>query len=377
MRAHEDVYVVGGGPAGLAAAIALRMQGFTVTLTDCAVPPIDKTCGEGLLPDSIAALGELGISLPPEMGFRFRGVRFTDGESSVLADFPNGTGIGLRRTVLHNLLVERAQELGVSLCWGAKRTHLEAVDAMMKSQLVVGADGQNSRIRKDAGLNQPKRETRRFGFRRHYRLRPWSAYMELHWGKQCQLYITPVSENEVGVALLSSNPHLRLDEALMEFPEIRSRVASAEPSSVQTGSLTLSRKLPHVCRPGLALIGDASGSVDAITGEGIGLSFRQAVALARAFKAGNLSSYERAHQALSRRPRWMGALLLTLGKHDRLRGLVLACLHGIPGISCQSVGDSRRRVSLSASAERNLAGSAMSPVSDDANAGGARGRRID
>ena len=332
MRAREDVYVVGGGPAGLAAAIALRMQGFTVTLTDCAVPPIDKTCGEGLLPDSIAALGELGISLPPEMGFRFRGVRFTDGESSVLADFPNGTGIGLRRTVLHNLLVERAQELGVSLCWGAKRTHLEAVDAMMKSQLVVGGmDKIRGSGRMPASINPNVRRgasdsgaTIACGRGQ----RTWSCI----WGKQCQLYITPVSENEVGVALLSSNPHLRLDEALMEFPEIRSRVASAEPSSVQTGSLTLSRKLPHVCRPGLALIGDASGSVDAITGEGIGLSFRQAVALARAFKAGNLSSYERAHQALSRRPRWMGALLLTLGKHDRLRGLVLACLARHPGI---------------------------------------------
>lgn len=330
MSASTDVCVIGGGPAGLAAAIALRKQGFTVSVTDCAVPPIDKTCGEGLLPDGIAALDELGISVPPGVGFRFRGVRFTEGESSVVADFPNGTGIGLRRTVLHNLLVERAEEMGVSFSWGVKRSRAES--AMTKPHLVIGADGQNSRVRRDAGLDNCKREVRRFGFRRHYRLRPWSAYMELHWGKQCQLYITPVSKNEVSIALLSSDPKLRLDEALIEFPEIGHRLASAEASSAQTGSLTVSRKLPRVCRPGLALIGDASGSVDAITGEGIGLSFRQAVALARAFKAGNLSSYERAHQVLGRRPRFMGALLLALGRHERLRGRVLAHLARHPDI---------------------------------------------
>jgi flavin-dependent dehydrogenase len=351
MIADAEVCVIGGGPAGLAAAIALRSQKFTVTLTDCAVPPIDKTCGEGLLPDSIAALEELGISIPSGVGFRFRGVRFTDGKSSVVADFPNGTGIGVRRTVLHNLLVERAQEVGVSLWWGVKRARLgEAgivVDgtaclnahnghqtpcALVTAQLVIGADGQNSRIRRDSGLDQHKREVRRFGFRRHYRLRPWSAYMELHWGKRCQLYITPVSENEISVALLSGNPKLRLDEALTDFPEIRNRLASAERSSVEAGSLTVSRKLARVCRPGLALIGDASGSVDAITGEGIGLSFRQAVALARAFKAGDLSTYERAHCVLSRRPRFMGALLLRLGKHERLRIRVLGSLARHPNI---------------------------------------------
>jgi menaquinone-9 beta-reductase len=337
MSLCADVCVIGGGPAGLAAAIALRRQGFTVTLTDCAVPPIDKTCGEGLLPDSIAGLDELGVAIPSGVGFRFRGVRFTDGESSVVADFPNGAGIGLRRTVLHNLLVERAQEVGVSLSWGAKGTRAGAAgilmnEAMMKPQLVVGADGQNSQIRRDAGLDKRKREVRRFGFRRHYSLRPWSAYMELHWGKRCQLYITPVSANEISIALLSSDPKLRLNEALMNFPEIRSRLASAEPSSAQTGSLTVSRKLARVCRPGVALIGDASGSVDAITGEGIGLSFRQAVALARAFKAGNLSRYEREHQALSRRPRFMGAVLLRLGQHDSIRRRVLANLARHPDI---------------------------------------------
>jgi menaquinone-9 beta-reductase len=41
-----DVFVIGGGPAGLAAAIAARAKGLRVTVADGGVPPIDKPCGE-------------------------------------------------------------------------------------------------------------------------------------------------------------------------------------------------------------------------------------------------------------------------------------------------------------------------------------------
>jgi flavin-dependent dehydrogenase len=60
------------------------------------------------------------------------------------------------------------------------------------------------------------------------------------------------------------------------------------------------------------LIGDASGTVDAITGEGLGLAFSQAVALADCLGSGNLAGYETAHHRLSRRPLLMARLMLTL-----------------------------------------------------------------
>lgn len=338
MRVSDpDVCIAGGGPAGLAAAIALRREGFAVSLTDCAVPPIDKGCGEGLMPDSIAALRDLGVAIPSGLGFRFRGVRFTDGQSSVVADFPNGTGIGLRRTVLHSLLVERATELGVSFFWGTKRTQLEATGIVIdgeaiRPQLVVGADGQNSRIRRDAGLDKTRREVRRFGFRRHYNIAPWSPYIELHWGNRSQIYITPVSENEICVVLMSCDPKLRLDVGLTDFPEIEDRLARVEASSIETGAVTLSREFERVCRKGLALVGDASGSVDAITGEGMCLAFRQAVALAQAFKAGNISSYERMHHALARRASLMASLMLSLEKHQNFRRRALGSLAKHPDL---------------------------------------------
>lgn len=337
MRCGKEVFVVGGGPAGLAAAIALQREGFAVSVFDCAAPAIDKACGEGLLPDSVAALSELGIRIPELAGFRFRGVCFVDDKSSVVADFPNGPGIGLRRTVLHNLLAQKAKESGASLLWQAKGIRLSddgliADGNLIEPDLIAAADGQNSRIRKESGLHRTIREVSRYGFRRHYRLAPWSPYMELHWGERCQLYITPISQTEVCIAVLSRDRKLRLDEALTEFPAIRNRLLSAEPSSAEAGAMTVSRSLRQICRPGLALIGDASGSVDAITGQGLCLAFRQAMALAQALRLGDLSQYERAHRRLSRGPARMASLMLTLETHHWIRRRVIGTLKRWPDI---------------------------------------------
>ncbi len=332
-----DVYVVGGGPAGLASAIALRQQGFSITVVDCAVPPIDKACGEGLMPGSVRALRDLGVRIPETGGFPLRGVRFVDGRSSVVADFPAGPAIGLRRIVLHELLKARSREVGVALQWGIKGVHLipEGLvvdDKLVRPKLIVGADGQNSAIRRSANLSKRKHEARRYGFRRHFAIPPWSEYMELRWGSRCQLYITPISEREIGVALLTGDPKLRLEEGLEEFPSIRSRLAAAEPSSAEMGAVTLCRTLDRVWREGVALVGDASGSVDAITGEGMCLCFGQALALAQAFKAGDLARYQQAHRALGRTPRLMASLMLAMGRHGPVQRRALASLARYPDV---------------------------------------------
>src|SRR5438270_9375523 len=151
--------VVGGGPAGLAAAIAVRREGCDVTVVDCGVPPLDKACGEGLMPDSVWALRELGIEIPDQLGFAFRGIRFSDPYSSVCADFPNDLARGVRRTSLHELLIRHATMQGVTMLWGAKQVRLarDGVSAdghMIRADLVVGADGQHSQIRRQASLNK-------------------------------------------------------------------------------------------------------------------------------------------------------------------------------------------------------------------------------
>src|SRR5580658_1172519 len=101
-----DVFVVGGGPAGLAAAIAASRQGMRVVLADGDRPPIDKPCGEGLMPDSRLLATRLGVEIPESMGYEFRGIRFHGAERSVEGNFSAGCGIGVRRTDLHRALVQ-------------------------------------------------------------------------------------------------------------------------------------------------------------------------------------------------------------------------------------------------------------------------------
>src|SRR4051794_25201773 len=99
-----DAFVIGGGPAGLATAIAARRRGLRVAVADALVPPIDKACGEGMMPDALEALGRLGVALPAEGSFPFRGIRLINGDDVVAGPFPNGCGMGVRRTTLHTTL---------------------------------------------------------------------------------------------------------------------------------------------------------------------------------------------------------------------------------------------------------------------------------
>jgi hypothetical protein len=81
--------------------------------------------------------------------------------------------------------------------------------------------------------------------------------------------VTPVGRDEVCVALVSRDPKLRLDEALREFPEITKRLQCIDHGSVDRGAISVTRRLFHVYKELGALIGDASGGVDAIMGEGL------------------------------------------------------------------------------------------------------------
>ena len=324
MRQGIGVLVIGGGPAGLAAAIAARKKGFQVTLVDAAKPPIDKACGEGLMPNTLAALSELGVVLGPGDGKIFRGVRFIDGTSVVEASFPAITGIGVRRTVLHQRMVERAQECGVSLLWNTPVSGLTQEGAIlsgevMRAKWIIGADGMQSRVRRWSGLDSNSRQPVRFAQRRHYRVKAWTDYVEIHWGKNMQAYVTPLKNDETCVVLISRNPRLRLEEAWREFPRLAGSLLNAELSSAERGAVTRMCELKRVCRGNVALTGDASGSVDAITGEGLCLSFLQAMALADAMATENLDSYQQAHRRLARRPHHMGRLLLLLDRYPALR----------------------------------------------------------
>jgi 2-polyprenyl-6-methoxyphenol hydroxylase-like FAD-dependent oxidoreductase len=321
----------------LAAAIALRALGFRVTVADPAQPPIDKPCAEGLMPGAVAALHRLGVTLPPQHSFEFSGIRFLGDGVTSDASFPNAAGVGIRRTHLQQALVDRARQCGVTMLWGTLVKGLTPVGVLLESgevrcRWVVGADGEHSRVRRWARLESVRRESSRWAFRRHYQISPWSDRVEIHWRDDCQIYVTPIGPNEVCVASTSRDQHLRLEQALARCPELAARLHKAPTLTRERGAVTSTRLLKRVNKTRVFLVGDSSGSVDSICGEGLRLGFEQGLALADALSSNDSGAYAAAHRRLMRRPAFMASLMLSLDRSSWLRRRVLRAFSKRPDL---------------------------------------------
>ena len=331
-----DLVVVGGGPAGLAAAIAACRKGLRCVVLEQGESGRDKACGEGLLPDGAAALRELGVPLEG-LGRPFRGIRFHDPWHGVEADFPGERGLAVRRTALHAALAEAARRAGVEVRWRSRVDGLEpggvrTAGGTVAGGVVVGADGLHSRVRRWAGLDAAPGRHRRFGLRRHYEVAPWSERVEVGWVAGCEAYVTPVAERLVGVAMLwSKAPRGHAFEALLaRFPDLAARLAGAPVASSDRGSGPFDQRSRAVARGRVALIGDAAGYVDPITGEGLGIALREALALAESLAGGGLDAYARASRQLRRLPEALTRLLLIAERRPAWRRRFFAALEREP-----------------------------------------------
>lgn len=349
---RADVAIVGGGPAGLAAAIALRQAGVDVLVVDAQEPPIDKSCGEGLMPDSRNLLSQLGIELTSLEGAPFSGIRFLDAYSSANAKFPKSEGIGVRRLVLHRLLKDRAAALGVRMRWKTRVELRPAETPMLDGEALhcgylVGADGEASRTRAWAGLNTGTLHSRRFGFRAHFKLANNSdigahlcaSHVEVHWGDEGQAYVTPIAERKVCVAVVSRSHKPEIFAKVVDgLPVLRESLSQATQLTPQRGAVTTTSSFCRVTRGNLALIGDASGSADAITGEGLAMSFRQALLLRDAIVEGSLERYQAQHADILRPPQQMARVLLLMDRHAMLRRHVLKAFMARPDLFAAMLG---------------------------------------
>jgi flavin-dependent dehydrogenase len=337
VNSHIDVVIIGAGPAGIATAIAANQRGLRTVVFDARTPPIDKPCGEGLLPEGVAALRSLGVHLNSDLAVPVAGIRFTGGESSAYAKFPDAPGFALRRVRLHQLLVERAIEAGVIFQWSTRVTKIDsrqvtAGNVEIPYTWLVGADGQNSFVRRWVKLGPVRASGKRFGFRQHFRVRSWPNLVDVHWGQGCQMLATPTAAHEVCVSVLSRDAGFRISKALPQFPELAERLRNATPVTRELGNATSLNRLAAVACGRVALVGDASGSVDAITGHGLSLAFQQAIFLAEAFERGNLAYYESAHRKIAVMPAVMSRLMLMMDYNSWIRRKTLRLFENMPDV---------------------------------------------
>jgi len=363
-----DVLIVGGGPAGLSAALALRQRGLSVVVADSMKPPIDKACGEGLMPDSRRELESLGVELTSQDGGEFRGIRFVNhkegtaqahsGLSAIAtAEFPPdgksapGIGLGLRRQTLHTRLVSAAEAAGVDLQWNCPVQLKDQKQVLVAGSpasygLLVGADGQNSRVRKWAALDRGDTISTRYGFRQHFTVPPWSPYVEVHWTNAGQAYVTPTGPGEVCVAAVVRDPHCRLNTLLDEMPWLQEKLRAGSsrscPADEERGAVTTTRRLRRVAMGNVALVGDASGSADAITGEGMAMAFRHALLLAECYDAGDtansLTLYNKLHPRILQMPQTMARIMLLMDRSPLFRNRALAMLAHQPDLFARMLG---------------------------------------
>ncbi len=367
---RHDLLIVGGGPAGLAAALAAKQRGITPLVLERQRPPIDKACGEGIMPDGVAALRELGVEPP---GMPFRGIRYLDEHGAAEAPFPGAPGRGVRRTTLHAAMVEAVERAGIEVRWGEKVDavtldgEVRTSNGTLRSEHVVGADGLLSHVRGWAGLAGPPPRRRRFGVRRHFRLAPWTDLVEVHWRDDVEAYVTPVGTDEIGVAMLWNKRDADSDGGsgrggddgrndaddrdsfellLSRFPELAARLGGVPETSRDRGAGPFRQRAHGLVRGRVVLIGDAAGYFDAITGEGLGLSFQQAEALGDALQRGNLDEYVRACRRLAQLTDALTATLLFCERRPWLRRRLVRELGRRPALFSRLLGAHARQLSL-------------------------------
>ena len=206
----------------------------------------------------------------------------------------------------------RAAGLGVPHSrWGIDPDGV-AVGRRCRARWIVGADGGHSAVRRWAGLDACRYDSRRFGFPPPLRVAPWSDYMEIHWGDDCQLYVTPVRADEVCVVLISRDLRLRLDDALPQFPEVERRLRCA---AGRTGARRRHRLAP--AEVGIPRQRGAGGRRLGLGGrdhraKASACCSSRPRALADALAAGDLALYQAEHRRIGRRPAFMADLMLLL-----------------------------------------------------------------
>ena len=310
MASRYDIVIVGAGIAGSSSAIALAPEGYRILLLDQALFPRDKPCGEGIMPQGVQILAELGL-LPEILahgGVKVRGMRYWNRQGVLAqADFPpspSGISFGLvmRRYHLDNLLLERAASFtNVTVRQGFRVTHVVQEDGGVKgvgghavdspnqydvfhAPLTIGTDGRHSVFHAACGLTKTVLRRKRFGVTGHLQgVEGTGSYVEVLPCPGGEIYVAPCAEGITLVAILLEARAMQFFKGdlaaryagfLRDVKGFRERITKSElvPPVAAVGPLGFT--IDPCYRPGLLLIGDSAGFLDPITGEGMTLALK-------------------------------------------------------------------------------------------------------
>lgn len=361
---RADVIVVGGGPAGSAAALRLARRGLQVVQLERrhigaeANDPFRS--GEGALPATLRALERLGAGLPAHEWTLSQATTVSmrwPNATSTLDRLPGGQGIRLiDRERFDRRLWDAAGAAGVDgRCgWTVQRLLVElgvvvgvvarapaGAELVLRAPLVVDAAGRNAPSMLQFGLRRPERVADFFVVDMFFNDVPElrDDVWEVHFFDREAPAIMQGGRLTAGVVRFGlgtylqakHGSHLRPEEffwqRLRAYPELEARLRAGQVVRPVWARSRLGYQTARIADGGLLLIGDAAGYLNPITGDGILMALRSAeladtvaaVAFARGdFSRRQLHRYELAWRA-ARRPRlWIGRALLTAHRSPAL-----------------------------------------------------------
>lgn len=341
-----DVIVVGGGPAGSAAATFCAQHGLRVALFEHKKFPRHKVCGDVINPNCWPVLERLGAAekireLPHH---EITGARFTTPTGAVAEVEMNARAI--RRSVFDAELLKHAKACGVTVFENETVLDITPAREVLTRErryvallCIIGADGRHSLVARKTGLARDG--TGRNGhiaFQAHFRApATMDDRVQLHLFPGGYCGVVRVDAERVNLCILTDREGARLHddcEALFaqtvwRNPQFRSLGIAPAPLEPLQSAHPLRTPMNRPARDGVLLVGDALQVTEPFTGQGIFFALRTGELAANAICAGE--DYAAAVKSLYRARGRTNELLRRLMYRQRMATAVMEALRHWPG----------------------------------------------